>query len=312
MSTNFWSQNQDPNRYEDDSTFRDTPDQWGNAPLNIKTIQPVQQAAPVVQQAEEIHQVFESSEELTIEDTDDDFTDVLSDARLRLEQGSLYELIMNSDLFGGSESKAARNVQREIRRFAKERMEIMLGMRQEVQKVDPLSAHFSEMEIMTLKAVLRNMTQNKPAITAAPVTQMAVKPIALNPIELKSKPTLSTLAVPASTLPPKQVQVPKSAPMPSKGTPIRREAKPKAATPVTSNEEVDTTNMTLQERNALVTETQKSRKPKRPKDAKPMPSLDQRNQMATQQAAATMSASLGTHPAVRNLNMSNLMDYFKK
>ena len=61
---------------------------------------------------------------------------VLSDARLRLEQGRLYEMVMNSDLFEGSDCdpKAIKNVEKEIRNFAKERMEIMLGMRQETSE----------------------------------------------------------------------------------------------------------------------------------------------------------------------------------
>ena len=68
-----------------------------------------------------------------IQEEEEDFTAVFNDANLRIEQGRLYQMIMNHDIFEGmdADERAVQNVQKEIRKFARERMEIMLGMRQE-------------------------------------------------------------------------------------------------------------------------------------------------------------------------------------
>ena len=89
---------------------------------------------------------------------EDDFSDVLNDANLRLEQGTLYKMVMNSNLFQdmNADPRAVKNVEREIKRFARERMEIMLGMRQErsqeVQHVT-VASPFNGLEVAVLKQV---------------------------------------------------------------------------------------------------------------------------------------------------------------
>lgn len=92
-----------------------------------------------------------------LQDEEEDYTAVLSDARLRLEQGRLYEMIMNHDLFEGMDSdpNAVKHVQRQIRKFAKEQMEIMLGMRKETAKVERLEIDFpfNAVEVKVLKMV---------------------------------------------------------------------------------------------------------------------------------------------------------------
>ncbi len=110
---------------------------------------------------------------------DEDFSEVLNDASLRLEQGQLYKLIMNTDLFneGDADPKAIKNVQREIRQFAKERMEVMLGMRQETPKESanafPMESFpFNALEVEVLKSLAatatKGQTVNAPAFSAGP------------------------------------------------------------------------------------------------------------------------------------------------
>src|SRR5271157_590352 len=107
--------------------------------------------APVVQQ--------EAPEEVEEEAQEEDVSSVLTDARLRLEQGKLYELVMKHDLFEGvdADPKAVKNVQKEIRAYAQERMEIMLGMRQEKPQGEnafPMDLFpFNSMEVEALKAL---------------------------------------------------------------------------------------------------------------------------------------------------------------
>jgi hypothetical protein len=119
------------------------------------------EANPVYEQEEE----FEEEEGYAepSEEESEDYADVLSDAHLRLEQGSLYKLIMNHNLFEGvdSDPKAIQNVQREIRKFARERMEIMLGMRQEptARSQAEFVSPFNALEIEVLKAVASTATK---------------------------------------------------------------------------------------------------------------------------------------------------------
>lgn len=94
----------------------------------------------------EVEEVFEETEE--------DYESVLADANLRIRQGVLYQTIMNSDIFDENDDedpRALENVTREIRKFARERMEIMLGMRQETSKQAMVSSPFNELEVMVLK-----------------------------------------------------------------------------------------------------------------------------------------------------------------
>jgi hypothetical protein len=98
-----------------------------------------------------------------VEEGDEDFSDVLSDANLRLEQGSLYKLVMKHDLFENSDAdpKAIQNVQKAIRKFAREQMEVMLGMRPEVVPAEKLEIQFpfNELEVEVLKAMARTFSK---------------------------------------------------------------------------------------------------------------------------------------------------------
>lgn len=93
-------------------------------------------------------------------ETEEDYSEVLNDANLRIEQGRLYQMIMNHDLFDGMEAdeRAVSNVQREIRKFARERMEIMLGMRQEQVQQTMVSSPFNDLEVDILKKLASKAT----------------------------------------------------------------------------------------------------------------------------------------------------------
>lgn len=131
-------------------------------PSNIPAEPVVQRPAPVRQAVQE--------QEVDLEDlgveVEEDFTEVLNDANLRIEQGRLYQMIMNHDLFQGMEAdpRAVDNVQKEIRKFARERMEIMLGMRQEKLVQDyaefnaKLANPFNDLEVDILKKIASKAT----------------------------------------------------------------------------------------------------------------------------------------------------------
>lgn len=106
------------------------------------------------------------------EEADFDIQEVLNNANLRLEQGRLYQMIMSSNIFGETDAdpQAIKNVQREIVKFAKERMEIMLGMRQEAAKEQPVivSSPFNDLEVLTLKTIAAQMSKGATTKAAAP------------------------------------------------------------------------------------------------------------------------------------------------
>jgi hypothetical protein len=145
---------------------------------------PPKEVAPPILEVEE--EVFEETEE-------DDFSEVLSDAGLRLEQGNLYRLIMNHNLFEGQDAdpKAIQNVQKEIRKFAKERMEIMLGMRPEfTPEAAVVSSPFNDLEVQILKTLAsratNGATETEEANQVATVLKQTPKR-SLNPIGAQPK-----------------------------------------------------------------------------------------------------------------------------
>lgn len=163
--------------WEDEETeFRDVPDEVAqpqsapqvavppSRPGPQRPTQPVAKPTKTYEEQEEEGIYFVPPDEDGQDDEEDDYnTSVLSDARLRLEQGRLYEMIMNHDLFQGMEAdpQAIKNVQKEIKRFARERMEVMLGMRQ-TQATPTLSgggnAVFNDLEIEILKRLASTAT----------------------------------------------------------------------------------------------------------------------------------------------------------
>ncbi len=211
MSSNF---------FDDGDEFRENPvervnGQWQNdqgqfipppiTPSQKKAIQEAVHAsepAPAQQPTQKYEEPAETSES----DQEEDYTEVLSDARLRLEQGRLYEMIINHDLFAdsGADPIAAKFVQNQIRKFAKEQMEIMLGMRRETSKVETLEINFpfNAVEVDVLKKLAytasRGASENSdrfvPEVTKTVEEMPVVRNQGLNKIGSTSKPLPKKLA----------------------------------------------------------------------------------------------------------------------
>jgi len=154
------------NLWEDENLedFRDIPEEtqidengqlMQSLPVNVQVTQ-----QPVMQQTKDESVVFKEDPNLDLfpdgdPDEDENYESVLKDARIRLEMGRLYDMVMNHDLFKDidADPKATKSVQKQIRKFAKEQMEIMLGMRKETDKVEKLEIDFpfNQVEIDFLK-----------------------------------------------------------------------------------------------------------------------------------------------------------------
>lgn len=193
MSRNIW----------DEEEFRDSPVEHKDGEWQSDEMQPhelpkqvrstkasISQDQP--KQAKRIMPDFSAIEEMTQEiqeenDDSEDFSGVLNDARLRLEQGRLYEMVMNHNIFNGLDADpiAIKNVQKEIRKFAKERMEIMLGMRNEASvqnSIVNVKNQFNDLEFELLKQLTFKMSQGKTGEQQPEVTAQVVRKTGLNSI----------------------------------------------------------------------------------------------------------------------------------
>lgn len=313
--TNFFSTD------EQEEEFRDIPDEVVEGqqapPAQVKLQRPATPTAPT-QPPKQPVQTVEIEEEFE-EEVEEDFSEVLSDARLRLEQGRLYELIMNHDLFSGSDAdpKAIKYVQKEIRNFAKERMEIMLGMRKETAQVERLEIDFpfNALEVEVLKKLAFTATKGESENSDAYVPEVK-KTIEEVPLVSK-KVSLNTIGSRRTT--PKQ-----TAPLTKKTAPLKRTRRDETVEQILAEEGVtkeeletvfDPNYKPLEKHPELLTPEEvfqrnarlqaKTTKQVRSSSALPMPDLEQVNMMNTQRAQ-TASA----HPQMQTI--MNLLTATKK
>lgn len=307
MSKNIW----------DDEPFRDgqpvyengkwkEPETYAPVPENtIAAARAIQQQA----QAEEEFDVEEFVEEAASDEDEDDFTEVLSDARLRLEQGKLYEMVMNHDLFGGVESdpRAAKSVQKQIRKFAKEQMEIMLGMRQEEVAVTNATSDFSSLEVHALKDIAAKLISTR----GMKEEDYPEEPTQGTPAPPPKKKTLNTIGNTS------RQSKPQPKPIAKKAEPIKRQAKPKVRNDLPKEFEMDyqpldkpiheMTPAELAQRDAEATERQKNKMVITPKEQRQQwPSYEEQVGIAQAQVSrATNSLGKGNLSALIVANLKN-------
>lgn len=145
------------------------------------------------------------------EEEDFDIAEVLNNANLRLEQGRLYQMIMSSNIFGDTDAdpQAIKNVQREIVKFAKERMEIMLGMRHEAPKEQTVvSSPFNELEVITLKTIAAQMSKGATKNVVVPavpkkdgITSISGTTKKTNTVSVEQKPLPKNRTAPVAPKP---------------------------------------------------------------------------------------------------------------
>lgn len=102
------------------------------------------------------YDVFEEEEENTAE--------LMANANLRLEQGRLYQMVLENNIFAdtNADPRAIKNVQREIRKFVTERLETMLGIRQEIKVQETVvSSPFNDLEVEALKMLASRVSGGK-------------------------------------------------------------------------------------------------------------------------------------------------------
>jgi len=115
--------------------------------------------------------------------------EILSDAQMRLDQARLYEMLIKHNLFDGvhANKRAIQKVQDEAKNFFLERMEILLGMRQEKQEIQhvQVDSPFNDVEVQALKDIAAKLTKNasreadQQITPVQPPKQMGLKSVTL-------------------------------------------------------------------------------------------------------------------------------------
>ena len=125
-------------------------------------------------------------------------SNVIYNARLRLEQAKLYEMLINHNLFDGVDAslEAIDNVQNELKVYIVKRLEILLGLREPVVRVETTVAQlpFNNIEIDFLKQLAYKGTlgasENGIPVTPKIEKKQIVKPLVASkqstPVKLKS------------------------------------------------------------------------------------------------------------------------------
>jgi hypothetical protein len=235
-------------------------------------------------------------------------------------------MIINHDLFAGSDSdpKAIKNVQAEIRKFAKERMEIMLGMRKETAEVERLEIEFpfNALQVDILKKLASAATKGKSDQGDNYVPE--VRRVREDAPVVPRHTSLNTIGSSKKAAPaPRQAPQPSKKPLQSRAaTPVKRsrldmdidqicreEGIPRALLEenikMLKKPTTELTDQELLERNRVAAERRGTQVAS--SNALPMPTQEQINNMAETHANKIASSKLAP-----SIDMSRLIDTVKK
>ncbi len=187
----------------------------------------------------------------------------INDAQTRMAMASYYNALLGDPLFGDDDSYEAQAVEHEIRSFAKERLEIFLGMRQEkVLQQAPVSNFSPDEEKMLawlldpmrfkalsllLNKLMPQAQQNEQEEEAPPVVQRAA-PKAPPRVQPKPQPTVRR-SIPAPAAPTPRVGRQASAPPPRALPAPARRAAPSRGRPQPNRTRSAIDNLEIYERN---------------------------------------------------------------
>ena len=122
----------------------------------------------------------------------------LADVDTRLEIADYYRAILRQSFFR-AETATAKIVDREIRTFVRERLEILLGIRAKKEaSPPPVESPFDEEEVAALKLLAEKVIR-RPTVLSAPQIRQVSPPLPKKPtpVELAPKPQLRQVPAPA-------------------------------------------------------------------------------------------------------------------
>jgi hypothetical protein len=139
-------------------------------------------------------ELLDDIEEESAFDLDIEESTVVYNARLRLEQAKLYEMLINHNLFDGVDAsdQAIVNVQNELKEYIVYRLKILLGMnppKQVTAEQIEIELPFNDIEVDFLKQLAYKGTHGQSAEGSSIVTQTNT----LTPVSKTKKPNLKPL-----------------------------------------------------------------------------------------------------------------------
>lgn len=197
------------------------------------------QEPEIVEASEEEIEAINNASSFTLSEQE---SNTIYNARLRLEQARLYEMLINHNIFEGvqADERAVQVVQNELKLYIVKRLEVLMGLRKPKAKVvaAPVaqSESFNEVEVDFLKQLAYKGT-NGASVTASKATP---KP---NPI-VKSEPAKLKTLTPQAPAKPKPVVTQTPAPQvksnttPQAAQPPKRGRPPKADKPVSKAQDL--------------------------------------------------------------------------
>ncbi len=125
---------------------------------------------PKMVDAEE--EILQQIEDEAAFELDSEESNIIYNARLRLEQARLYEMLINHDMFEGVDAspEAIENVRNELKEYIVERLEVLLGLKTpkpKQQESIEIELPFNEIEIEFLKQLSYKGTKGASAGAAA-------------------------------------------------------------------------------------------------------------------------------------------------
>ena len=163
-------------------------------------------------------------------DLDKKESNVIYNARLRLEQAKLYEMLINHNLFDGVDAspEAINNVQNELKFYIVKRLEILLGIREPMVKaqMEVQESPLNDVEVDFLKQLAYKGTLGASA-SGKPIKP---QPQVIKPIPASPGKTLKSLSAKS------QKVMPVPTPQPSPGSLVRKNIDPTKKTIISKSQ----------------------------------------------------------------------------
>ena len=185
-------------------------------------------SSPAIVEADE--EVLEEIAEESAFELSNQESNTIYNARLRLEQAKLYEMLINHNLFEGVDvsPEAVKAVQNELKFYIVKRLEILLGLREptaaKAQVAAAIELPFNDVEVDFLKQLAYKGTLGA-SVNGKPLTPVQ-KPV-IKPLTASSSSQLKPLAVKKKAVeqkPEPKVEQPKPTAAPPKPAPQAQKA----------------------------------------------------------------------------------------
>lgn len=227
--------------------------------------------APLVLEADE-DELEEVSEAAAFQ-LDAQESNTIYNARLRLEQARLYEMLINHDLFEGvdADPRAVSVVRNELKHYIVRRLEILMGLHKPVERKTPSSEIFNPVEADFLKQLAYKGTKGASAHSAPPARPQqpqagGLKPLGAKPRQVQPKPLAKAQPKPQPK-PEPQVEAPAPQPQKKRGRPRKQPAaKAVPKKKLVKNNSAGPRELTPEEVKAIAMQDLKETKNKKPFD----------------------------------------------